>query len=124
MKKKTTPMQTISDLRKQLRETKATLAKQSDILHRLDAHTLERNASNAVEVDMQKRVRDHLIIDLLYVAEQKEQQAIEQAQYCLMHGWQHDAMPSSITISLRIAKLIKKIAEREAGHPIEYSVPS
>ena len=79
--------------------------------------------NDTIEVDLQKRTHDGLIMELLSHSDRLKEHAQGRARTFLVNGWERDEMPSCITVELRIAAGVRKCAEKIAGHSFEFTVP-
>ena len=117
MKKKTIKQyaEENTELRRQLRDSIQALQSKS-------RETAQSTIDNVLNVDLDRRAHDSTIMELIGLSEQLKARADERARNCLIHGWGRADMPSSITVEHRMAKRIRAIAEREAGHSFDFLV--
>lgn len=86
------------------------------------AEILESARTTALEIDRKKRTRDFTISSLVKLSEELREQAWDEATWWTKTGRQHDSMPSTIIVLINCADRVKAIAEREAGHSLDFTV--
>jgi predicted nucleic acid-binding Zn-ribbon protein len=82
----------------------------------------DKITNEVIEADLQKRTTDAVVMELQNLSEKLTEHARHRARTFIVQGGGHEDMPSVVTVELRMAARIMKLAEREAGHSLELKV--